>query len=214
MIPTLVLSCDSHRYLWPGFLHYWRMHAPTDLGRVCIATDKRPRVIVDEPLIITRRTESWTDHVRAAVEMFGEPWFLLMLEDFWIDERTKDIPWQEAIAFSQRVNLPVGLHGDYRAYVHRDKVQSIGHLFARQFAPHSPYQTSLQPTIWERDQFLSLLADGENPWEFEIIGSRRASAANVCRWRLDVDWYTHCVKRGRWLPQGEALENERVRATA
>lgn len=213
MIPVLALSCDSHRYLWPGFLHYWRRHAPTDLGRVCIATD-RPSVLASGSLIVTNRTQSWTDHVRAAVEMFNEPWFLLMLEDFWIDERIKWIRWDEALAFAQRVKLPVGLHGDYRAYVHREGWEQVGHLVARQFAVHSPYQTSLQPTIWEREQFLSLLADGESPWEFEIIGSRRASAAGVCRWRLDVDWYTHCVKRGRWLPQGEALENERLRATA
>src|SRR5207249_4369413 len=54
---------------------------------------------------------------------------------------------------------------------------------------------------------LSLLRDGETPWDFEVLASRRSMALSepfLAAWQNPVP-YIDVLERGKWLPRGIRL---------
>jgi hypothetical protein len=77
-------------------------------------------------------------------------------------------------------------------------------------APHAFYRVTLQAAIWDRAALSSLLRRHESPWQFEIRGSRRASARqyNICSVNRNrfgpsgsmvMDYVPTGIVRGRWM---------------
>jgi hypothetical protein len=79
----------------------------------------------------------------------------------------------------------------------------------------APYRASLQAGIWHKESLKKLLLSGENPWYFEIRGSKRSAELekpflavtrnNQPFHRLDA------LLRGHWTPQAiDFLRRENI----
>ncbi len=72
--------------------------------------------------------------------------------------------------------------------------------------PGAPYRASMQAALWRRDDLLAMLVDGENPWEFEVLGARRSDAFARGFYSATTDVLDYYA--GKWIPYGVAVCRE------
>lgn len=192
MIPVLVVSCDKRDWLWEPWARCWKNHAP-NLGPVFLLVGDK-RVEFDGVEVINTSTDHWGDSIRHGIEGVQGDRVLLMLDDFFV---TGEVDWN----FIEQTSEPVvGIHRDSSLY---RSVPVSGDY--RRFLPSSPYQASLQPTVWDVDVLCSCLVGNEGPWNFEKHGNARLINQGIVRHFLDADWYVHAVKKGKVLPEAQHL---------
>jgi hypothetical protein len=66
-----------------------------------------------------------------------------------------------------------------------------------------PYRTSLMAAIWDKQTLISLLKEGENPWEMEIKGTERSRDIekpflSVKKGHTVINYFHHVIKKGIW----------------
>lgn len=195
VIPVLVVSCDKREWLWEPWYRCWKEHAPNVGPVFLLVGDKRAEF--DGVEVINTSTDHWGDSIRHGIEGVQGDRVLLTLDDFFLTENAAKVDWDFIASTSEPV---VGVHPDSSLY----RSEPIGNRL-RRFLPSSPYQASLQPTVWDVDVLRSLLVGNEGPWAFEKHGNARLINQGIVRHFLEADWYVHAVRKGEILPEAKHL---------
>jgi hypothetical protein len=203
---VLVVSCDAYSDLWPHFFAFFRRHWGDCPYPVRLGTN---RLDCAEPGVATIRIgedRSWSENLAAMLARTGEPYVLLMLEDFLLTAPAdrNGIARARALLREQRADT-VRLRG-----ADCSEPPAGGDARPPAFepvAPGTPWRVSAQAAIWDRASLLALLEPGWSPWQFESLGTRLTATLplQVLRPDRSVLYYRHAVERGKWLPQG--IEN-------
>ena len=106
-------------------------------------------------------------------------------------------------------SLCVGDIGCVRLYAHDRDSQflvdtKIGGF--KEYPLDKPYSVSLQASIWQKEFFLEILQNGENPWQTEIEGSKR-----VYKSRKKVIWTDIPIliyRSGGYMKKGRIVKSE------
>lgn len=113
---------------------------------------------------------TWSDGVAKVLRSIDDPYFVLMLEDYWIN-RSVDCAAVSSLAEYMSIHqdvLRVDLTGDRLYSTRAFDVGAWGHLDMIETAIDTPYQLSLQACAVNREHMLSVLRPSQSPWEFEI----------------------------------------------
>lgn len=149
-------------------------------------------------IIHTGVEKNWLDRTIRSVDMLSEKYILFMLEDYFISKKIKNEDIEEILNFME----------DNKAYYYqlsrgcfdaKDAIRvNVGIM--------KKYLISLQPAIWERKKFLSILKEinGKTPWDAECYlnqkysGVQREIYGAYCDTR-DLLGYKNGVLRGKWI---------------
>jgi hypothetical protein len=198
----LVISCDSYRDVWiPFFALFFRYWAdcpyPVFLGsNFEMYPDKR--VI---PLAIGR-DEDWSSNLHRMLEAIPLDGILLLQEDFLFDRPIHTGRIERYIRYARSRNAAclrlMPIPGPDTPCADQPDLGEI--------RTGAEYRVSLQATWWKKERLAAVAHDGESPWQFERLGSRRSDSIDApflsLREEIDLplDYFTTAVVRGYWEP--------------
>ena len=199
----VILSWDGYRDLWEPCLTLYRRYWPDCPYPMFLVTESGT---VTDPRVKTLpvgRGLAWSDGTRVAMTAVAHPFVLVMLDDFLLSG-----PVASERVEARRLEL-VQRHGAYLRLVPlpRPTARVPGCPEIGEHERGVPFRASLQAAFWRRSTFLTLLAPGESPWEFERNASARSAS-------LDAPFYTtrraalpyvDALTRGQWSPRGRRL---------
>ncbi len=201
---VLVLSCDRYRDLWePGtklFSRYW----PDCPWPKYLASDSKPALFTDFKSIGGSRPGlDWSSLTRDVLNQIEAGIILLFLDDFFLTE-----PADTALAVTLLEEMDRTGAAHVRLIPHAQYTDEMkGSKLVTEHLPGLPYRACLQAGFWRRSVLLSLLEDGESPWEFEVKASHRSELLAepfLAVIRNPVP-YVDVLERGKWLPRGVKL---------
>ncbi len=194
---VLVSSSDAYSDLWtPFFTLFWR-HWPDCPYPVYLGTNQTE---YDHPRVRTLNAgpdESWSTNLRFFLSRIDSDYVLFLLEDFFF------IKGVSTAAISDQLSTLHSLDGTMlRLFPNPPPHLSLkGYAGIGSVHRLAPFRVSAQAALWKRVDFLSLLVDGESPWEFEDRGTLRSQSRTsgfYCT-RKPVLPYIHVVEQGRWF---------------
>lgn len=207
-VSILIPSCDRYRDLWKPFMTLLRRHWPDCPWPVFVGSN---HVACEEegvtPLTIGDDI-TWSLGLRAMLARIDSPVVLVLLDDFFFMSRVNTGRMQGLLHDFERLDA---------AYLRLVPMPPPDHRLARfedvgEIALGAPYRTSLQAAFWRKEDLLAVLRDEENPWQFEVLGARRADAFErgfYSTWKPALDYYAGVVA-GRWEPYGLAVCREQA----
>jgi hypothetical protein len=178
----VVVTC-SDKYLWALkpfsilFNKYWSHDQ-----RVIVAGYKFPDFDLPRNFMFYSISseqypkEKWVDGMQQFLDVYRSPYFVLLLEDYWLTRKADVEGVHYMMEYMQtRPNiLRVDLTAD-RLYAGGVKQVDYYHRFDIIEAPRSEYQMSLQAGIWNRELLLkvfdNLPAHMHSAWDVEIEGT-------------------------------------------
>ncbi len=205
-VTLLVPSCDPYADVWKPFFALLRRHWPDCPFRVVVGSNHVPCAEPGvEPLCIGDDID-WSRGLRAMVEAIDTPAVLVVLEDFLLRRR---VDTAEVLA---RVDDFFALDAAYLRMLPfpPPDLRLARYPAVGECEPGAPYRSSMQAALWRREDLLALLRDGENPWEFEVLGARRSDSfarGFYCVHDDVLDYYAG-VTSGKWVPYGVAICRE------
>lgn len=198
---VLVVSCDKYKDLWVPFFSfffkYWQdCPYPIYLGsNHSVYNDLRVKTITVGDDI------DWSHSFRRMLEHIPHKYVIILLEDYLIYKRVN----------TERINKLV--------YYLKDKEAACLRVFPSP-GPHeicsdnkevgvirkdAEYRLSLQSAIWDKQSLISLIHDGETPWQFEVKGSMRTNQIDKLFLSVireippPITYFCTAVLKGKWL---------------
>jgi hypothetical protein len=202
----LVLSCDRYCDLWPHFFYFFFKFWPDCPWNVFLGTNKKNFV---DPRVITLQIgddTSWADGAKKMVECLPTDYFLLLLEDFFIQNTVMTTMVLDCLIILRYLN---GGYLRLRPFPKPDRkistFPSIGLIYK-----DAPYRLALQAAIWKKSVFLKLIQTDETAWEMELLGSNRSNCIPegfYCTWDAVIQ-YRAAITLGKWSPIGIKICDE------
>jgi hypothetical protein len=188
---VLVLSCDRYRDLWQPFFKLFRRYWPDCDLPVYLGAESASFAGV---CTLHSPVKGWSRSLEYYLQALDTRYVLLLLEDFFFDGavRSADI--------LQRLQELEAL-GGASLRLFPDPPPDYFDAGLGVLHHNADYRVSLQASIWNREQLLSLVVPDESPWEFEWKGSvrSRAMAAGFYCVHEAAIHYRHVVERGEWF---------------
>ena len=205
-VTVLVPSCDRYRDLWRPFVTLLRRHWPDCPYPVVVGSNHARCEEEGVTALPIGDDITWTKSTRAMVEQIDSPVILMLLDDFFFRSRVDTARVEGLVRDFDR------LDGAYLRLVPNPppdvplaRFPAVGEV-----APGAPYRASLQAALWRKEDLLAILRDEENPWQMEVLGSRRSDGMArgfYAVWEPALDYYAGVVS-GRWELYGLAVVRE------
>lgn len=194
----LILSCDKYADLWePFFYLFWKNWQdcpyPVYLGSNTIAYKKDKRV----KTVLSGKDTDWSTSFKKILAQISEKYIFVWMEDAFITSKMETERFEETFNF---LKTSGAIHIYHRPNLRPDRWINEG-----KYGVHEkgmPYRVSVVG-FWQKDYLGKLLTDGENSWNFEIMGSYRSSYTDgfYCL-NKQLFEFIHLVEKGRWIPAG------------
>jgi len=200
----LILSCDKNSDLWePYFSLFWKNY--NGLHQVYLGSNSVNYHGNKVKVIFSGEDIDWSSSCRAILRQIPNKYILLLLEDFFI---TTKIDLTEMTKHIKFIEMNKARHVHIGPNPKPDKFlnQEIG-----VYEKRAPYRVNVVG-YWDKEYLLSLLMDGENPWDFEIKGSYRTFNDDgfYCL-KKPLFSIIHVVEKGNWLPEAvQYCEEQKV----
>lgn len=203
----LISSCDGFSDCWGPYHHglqrYWS-DCPYDVYLVTNFSNFGQNPI---KAIKVGEDKGWSNNTLRALQQIDAQYILYTHEDFWIKQIVSTSTISEYISLMDEdkadyIRLYPCPEPDYDCPW--DKRLGI-------LDENAPYRTSLQVALWRRNVLEDLIVEGENPWQFEILGSKRSFKygsrfLSVKRFRrpsgdtfhYGIDYTCTAINKGKW----------------
>lgn len=168
------IASNQYADLVPGFETLVDLYWP-DADLTTLHYDRFPEAGLDchhERVYLGPQPAHWSDALVDFFQSVPEPYFALMLEDYWlhapVDPAAIDLA-ETLIRVRDADKVDLGVA------VERQKHQRYrpgSDLIVQ--AQDADYRASLHAHVWTRRYLISILERGWSPWEFEICGSNKA----------------------------------------
>jgi len=199
---VVVFSSDGYSDFWHIFFDfYFRNSGLGDLPIYLITDSKsheHPNVkVINYPHLAG---QPWSTRISHGLRMVPHDYVVVFTEDLLCTQPCSAENMKELMHFSLAQDVTC-----LRLVPFPPPVPRGGGIFSV-LVPNSLHRVSLQPSIWNRNRLLSLMKEGETPWEFEINGSRRSRSddAFYCANRPFLS-YQEVIGRGRVTRKGARL---------
>lgn len=193
---VLILSCDKYSDLWNPFLENFRRFFPVAdipvyLGSNLVKCDI-PGVIP----VLSGDDVDWSSSYRKILEQIPELKLFVILEDLLLASPVNEVGLQAALRYLFEKGAK---HIKYWGTPPPDE-----HTEDTWIGVHprgAPYRATVCG-FWDRSYLMSLLIEGENPWNFEILGSYRTSYTDgFYGLTRPLCAYRNMIEKGCWIPQ-------------
>lgn len=205
-VSILVPSCDRYRDLWRPFMTLLRRHWP-DCPYPIYVGSNHARCEEEGAIALPIGDDiTWTKSTRAMLDRVEGDVVLMLLDDFFFRSRVDTARVDGLLRDFQRLDAAyLRLVPNPPPDLRLARFPAVGEI-----APGAPYRTSLQAAFWRRRDLHAVLRDEENPWQMEVLGSRRSDCMDrgfYAAWEPALDYYAGVVS-GRWEPYGLAVCRE------
>ncbi|WCM92448.1 hypothetical protein M5C99_19135 [Acidovorax sp. NCPPB 2350] len=191
---VLILSCDRYRDLWSPFMVQFRKnfsnHHPVYFGSneiPCHEEGVHP--------VLSGPDHDWSSSFRSILKQVPARKVFVLLEDLLVASPIDPARFQHCVDFMGRKDA---LHLKYWNHIKTDGDADdpmIGY-----FSRGAPYRATVA-AFWDKEYLLGLLLDGENPWNFEIMGSYRTSYSDgFYGVKEPLFDFVNLVEKGSWIP--------------
>lgn len=163
-LTILFLSCDKYSDLWKPLIfsfykHWSNCPYPVKLGSNTVTSE------IDT--ILSGPDKDWSSSLLAILKKIETPFVFLWLDDIFPIGKIDEKSFSHALDFMQKQG---GKHMHIEPKPMPDVVMGTYGLYQRS----APYR-AVTFGFWEVEALTKLLVPGENPWNFEIMGSYRTS---------------------------------------
>lgn len=200
---VLVLSCDKYADLWPSFFQRFRQSFPSGRWPVYVGSNTK---ICDEPGVVTILSgddPDWSTSCKRILSQIPERKLFVILEDLFAASPADEKLLSTAIEFLFAADAK---HIRYWLGIELDGPTS--HADIGFFDRGAPYRATVCG-FWDREYLMNLLLEGENPWNFEILGSYRTSYVDgFYGLRRPLFEPRNLVEKGCWIPESVAWARE------
>lgn len=209
---VLVLSCDKYSDIWPVFFDFFDKYWADCPYPVYLATNtiKFERRGVTQ--LFSNKHTSWSEELATILAQVKEKNIILILEDYFIYqpvnnhdiEAVIDLFERKKAAFCRLGCFPKMYDELWPFEPFKDKI-NYGVIL-----PDAKYRICLQTALWNKNDLASLLKEDEDPWQFEIEGSKRTRQINKPFLNLIADpkikevhgpirYYCTALSAGKWM---------------
>lgn len=191
----LIPSCDKNYDLWAPFFDLFWKNWPDCPYTVYLGSNYRTFHHKKVKNILTGKDLNWSTSYKKLLKQIPEEYIFVLLEDIFITKKIDTAWFSECFHFvdTNEVN-----HLHFISLLNSSCVPKKSKFML--VKRYTPYRINAIG-FWKKDYLYNLLLDGENPWNFEIMGSYRTSYDDGF-FSLDTPLYTsiHVVKKGKWIP--------------
>jgi hypothetical protein len=177
---VLILSCDKYKDAWQPFFDLFKKFWPSCEFPVYLGTNKELFKTENVKVIHSGQAADWSTDTKNILEQIPESYIILLLEDYFL-ERPVDTKWlKKCLDFTQKNGAAFMRIASFRADhvpMYAYDVSTFNHQFGITRLD-APFRLNLQAGIWNKNDLLELIKEGESPWEFEIKGSVRSRTMN------------------------------------
>tara|TARA_B100000945_G_scaffold316225_1_gene316750 strand:- start:5042 stop:5815 length:774 start_codon:yes stop_codon:yes gene_type:complete len=190
----LILSCDKNSDLWePYFSLFWKNY--NGLHQVYLGCNKVKYQGSKVKVIYSGEDLDWSTSCRTILKQIPNKYILLLLEDLFITTKIDLVEINKHIKFIEN-NKAKHVHIVPNPNPDNFLNQEIG-----MYEKGAPYRVNVVG-YWDKEYLLSLLMDGESPWDFEIKGSYRTiNEEGFYCLKKPLFSVIHVLEKGSWLPE-------------
>jgi hypothetical protein len=194
---VLVLSCDKYADLWPGFLECFWSNFPSGPWKIYLGSNtlkcEDPRVTT----IYSGHDADWSTSYKRILNQIPEKKIFVVLEDLFISSKINDGIILKLFQFMANKDAKyIRYWANPGAQDSNDDGTDVAAI-----PKGAPYRSTVCG-FWDRNTLLSLLIEGESPWNFEIFGSYRTSYSDgYFSIRSPLARYQNMVEKGLWIPR-------------
>lgn len=192
---VLVLSCDKYADVWPAFFKCFRENFPAGDWPVYLGSNTQK---CNEPGVVTILSGSdpdWSTSYKRILEKIPQKKVFVILEDLFLSSKVDEN------VLAALVNFMFEKDANHIRYWGRPAPDfPTDNPLIGECARGAPYRSTVCG-FWDRDYLLKLLLEGENPWNFEILGSYRTSYSDgFYATTSPLCEYQNMIEKGRWIP--------------
>ena len=177
-ISLLLCSDMLYRDLWDPFLRLFRRFFPEFSGDIyfsCpIPSNSFPGSHLIHGLPDKENSPCFSTRLLSTLKMIKGEYLLLALDDFFLckDVQTDIIIQALEVMKADKSVGQISLHDSLSHFSISDGSYNDFFVVKKQ---KSPYKCNTQFALWKKTYLKKCLRKGENPWEFEFIGTYRAN---------------------------------------
>ena len=205
-VAIVVSSCDAFFDAWRPFVFFFRKHWADCPFPVYLIVNELRVQSNSIRTIAVGEDRNWASNMKTALERIDAARVLYFQEDYFFNApvRREQLAAEFAYAFEHDVDSFC-----FRARsVLEPGFEAINDRFG--VVPRdSDGRTRCQPTLWKREQLLSVLRDGETAWEMEARGSERTrdmlAISYSTREDVSMPYLMSGIVRGLWTREALAM---------
>tara|TARA_B100000989_G_C19503378_1_gene455317 strand:+ start:531 stop:1307 length:777 start_codon:yes stop_codon:yes gene_type:complete len=193
----LILSCNSYSDLWIPFVFCFKKYWFDCPWPVNIISDSSNIEELNGIKIKSFGSSlSWSEILKKALLSINEDYVIIMLDDFLLKTFVNNSEVIKIFSLVQNRNINM-----FRL-IPRPAPLKIKNKLYGEISPMEKWRVSTQAAIWNKQILLKILNDNEHPWDFEMLGSKRASKIPSFFGSKNhiIKYYHHDVQRGLWFP--------------
>lgn len=214
----LVNSCDKYKDAWEPFFRLLKIHWPKCPYEIILSTETQTYDcdFLNIRTINCSSSLSWSSRLKNVLNKIQTEYVLFFLEDFFLMSSVNEK------VFSSALNLLKNNHHIGAISFNPDidknlwKTKGVVGDFFTEVTKKSKYRVNAVSALWRKDFLLSLIKDGESPWEFEVKGTRRAKfktkkilcvdeqQPKVFDFHIYIK-YGYGISKQSWLPKNKEL---------
>lgn len=192
---VLVLSCDKYSDVWPAFFSCFRKNFPAGDWPVYLGSNTKKCNELGVVTILSGSDPDWSTSYKRILEQIPQTKLFIILEDLLLSSKVDEDVFETLVHFLFEKNAN---HIRYWANPLPDFPTDdplIGEC-----GKGAPYRATVAG-FWDRRYLMSLLIEGENPWNFEILGSYRTSYSDgFYATTSPLCEHQNLIEKGKWIP--------------
>ncbi len=191
----VILSCDKYGDLWTPFMSQLRRQFPS-AADYPVYFGSNEVACREEGVIpvLSGKDRDWSSSFRSILQQVPARKVLVLLEDLMMATPVDPDVFRQCVAFVDRHDAR---HLKYWNQIKTDS-DSDDPAFGV-LRRGAPYRATVA-AFWDREYLLRLLLDGENPWNFEIMGSYRTSYSDgFYGMKQSLFEFVNLVEKGHWI---------------
>lgn len=194
-IAILVLSCDKYSDLWAPFFQTFFKQWPECPYQVFLGANEKKFNHPKVTTVLTGNDKDWSSSLRKILTQIDADHVFIWLEDLFL---TAPVDQKQLTNYFEYLIEKQAKHCNFAYHLHPKVTHRNG---LGEFKDPIPYRVNVIG-FWDKTYLNHLLLDGESPWNFEILGSYRASYDEgfYCFPRTIMP-YLNCVEKGKWFPK-------------
>lgn len=211
-LAIFVASCDAYSDAWEAFFTLFFKYWPDCPFPIYLVAETK-KYNDARVKSMTYDDANWGTRVKWALKNIPEKNVLYLQEDYFLMHPVKTEEILKLFEIFKKENAAcLRLYPVPKPDMPMKDYKGIGAIKIG-----APYRLSLQAAIWDKEIFESLLVNGGDPWESELVGSKRTESVerpflSVKRnpeWKKKVspcfDYFCTAIVKGEWLIDAIAL---------
>lgn len=204
----LVNTCDSYSDSWDGFFKLLRIQwanikMPIVLNTETMSYSFEPLNIKVLNAVDGEGEKVWGKRILDVLKRIETRYVLFVLEDFYLESPVRVKVVEECYRYMEE-NPNIACFSFYPV-LDENNISSSRYTGFEKRPQKGEYKLNCQIALWNKDILAKCIRKHENPWEWELWGSRRSSRYKYEFYTLKQDEtpvFDYCrgkiIMRGRW----------------